>query len=151
MLAELRARSRNGDAERFRRAAHSLKSNSNTFGALTLGALARELELGGLDADATPRRAARRRWRPNTRASPRRLTALRMRELSSGRAACWSSTTTRSTGCCCRATSSCMGHRVATAENGRVALEMLRREPFDLVLLDIEMPEMDGFAGARAD
>ena len=37
------------------------------------------------------------------------------------------------------------GHSVATAENGRVALEMLRREPFDLVLLDMEMPEMDGF------
>ena len=37
------------------------------------------------------------------------------------------------------------GHRVATAENGRVALELLRREPFDLMLLDIEMPEMDGF------
>ena len=37
------------------------------------------------------------------------------------------------------------GHRVATAENGRVALELLRREPFDLILLDIEMPEMDGF------
>jgi class 3 adenylate cyclase len=38
-----------------------------------------------------------------------------------------------------------MGHRVAAAENGRVALEMLRREPFDVLLLDIEMPEMDGF------
>jgi adenylate cyclase len=38
-----------------------------------------------------------------------------------------------------------MGHRVSTAENGRVALDMLRREPFDLMLLDIEMPEMDGF------
>ena len=38
-----------------------------------------------------------------------------------------------------------LGHRVAMAENGRVALEMLRREPFDLVLLDIEMPELDGF------
>ena len=38
-----------------------------------------------------------------------------------------------------------MGHRVAAAENGRVALETLRREPFDLALLDIEMPEMDGF------
>ena len=38
-----------------------------------------------------------------------------------------------------------MGHRVTTAENGRVALEMLRREPFDLLLLDIEMPEMNGF------
>jgi class 3 adenylate cyclase len=37
------------------------------------------------------------------------------------------------------------GHRVATAENGRVALAMLRQEPFDLVLLDIEMPEMNGF------
>jgi class 3 adenylate cyclase len=39
-----------------------------------------------------------------------------------------------------------MGYRVAAAENGRVALEMLRREPHDLVLLDIEMPELDGFA-----
>ncbi len=37
------------------------------------------------------------------------------------------------------------GHRVAMAENGRVALEMMRSEAFDLVLLDIEMPEMDGF------
>jgi adenylate cyclase len=36
------------------------------------------------------------------------------------------------------------GHSVALAENGRIALEMLRREPFDLLLLDIEMPEMDG-------
>ena len=37
------------------------------------------------------------------------------------------------------------GHRVACAENGRVALEMLRSEVFDLLLLDIAMPEMDGF------
>ncbi len=37
------------------------------------------------------------------------------------------------------------GHRVATAENGRVALEMLRAEPFELLLLDMEMPELDGF------
>ena len=37
------------------------------------------------------------------------------------------------------------GHRVACAENGRVALEMLHVEPFDLLLLDIAMPEMDGF------
>ena len=37
------------------------------------------------------------------------------------------------------------GHRVATAENGLVALAMLRAEAFDLLLLDMEMPEMDGF------
>ena len=37
------------------------------------------------------------------------------------------------------------GYHAASAENGRVALEMLRREAFDLILLDIEMPEMDGF------
>jgi adenylate cyclase len=39
-----------------------------------------------------------------------------------------------------------LGHRFALAENGRVALEMLQGEPFDLLLLDIEMPELDGFA-----
>ena len=38
------------------------------------------------------------------------------------------------------------GHGVDSAENGRVALEKLRHEGFDLVLLDMEMPEMDGFA-----
>jgi len=48
MLAELRAALDAGDAERFRRTAHSLKSNGNTFGATSLGAIARSLELGGL-------------------------------------------------------------------------------------------------------
>jgi histidine phosphotransfer protein HptB len=48
MLEDLRAALAAQDADRFRRAAHSLKSNSNTFGALTLGAMARELELTGL-------------------------------------------------------------------------------------------------------
>jgi len=48
MLSDMRDALAAKDADRFRRAAHSLKSNSNTFGALTLGAMARELELGGL-------------------------------------------------------------------------------------------------------
>jgi len=51
MLAELRSARAADDALRFRRAAHSLKSNSHTFGALPLGALAREIELTGLSAD----------------------------------------------------------------------------------------------------
>lgn len=52
MFAELRAAQAAGAAERFRRAAHSLKTNANTFGAAALGNKARELELGGLPADA---------------------------------------------------------------------------------------------------
>jgi HPt (histidine-containing phosphotransfer) domain-containing protein len=52
MLAELRRAHADGNAERFRRVAHSLKSNGNAFGALKLAALARELELKGLDAES---------------------------------------------------------------------------------------------------
>ncbi len=37
------------------------------------------------------------------------------------------------------------GHAVECAPNGRIALEMLRVGNFDLVLLDMEMPEMNGF------
>lgn len=37
------------------------------------------------------------------------------------------------------------GHTTAEAENGRQALERLLAESFDLVLLDILMPEMDGY------
>jgi len=37
------------------------------------------------------------------------------------------------------------GWRVSEAENGRVALEQLERQVPDLVLLDLMMPEMDGF------
>lgn len=37
------------------------------------------------------------------------------------------------------------GHKVAFAENGKLALDMIRREAYDLILLDVEMPELDGF------
>jgi HPt (histidine-containing phosphotransfer) domain-containing protein len=49
MLGEMRAALCAGDAETFRRAAHSFKSNSLTFGALGLGAMARDLECGAAD------------------------------------------------------------------------------------------------------
>ena len=51
MFAELRAAHAARSAERFRRAAHSLKSNGNTFGALGFCARARALELGGLPGE----------------------------------------------------------------------------------------------------
>lgn len=37
------------------------------------------------------------------------------------------------------------GHQVESAENGRQALEMINSRVYDLVLLDIEMPELNGF------
>jgi signal transduction histidine kinase/CheY-like chemotaxis protein/HPt (histidine-containing phosphotransfer) domain-containing protein len=37
------------------------------------------------------------------------------------------------------------GHRVVVASNGREALEALDKERVDLVLMDVQMPEMDGF------
>jgi class 3 adenylate cyclase len=43
-----------------------------------------------------------------------------------------------------------LGHRVAFAENGRQALERLRSHPADLVLLDIEMPELNGYETLEA-
>ncbi|HXK42664.1 MAG TPA: response regulator, partial [Anaerolineae bacterium] len=41
-------------------------------------------------------------------------------------------------------------HRVLQARNGREALATLQQEPVDLVLLDLTMPEMDGFAVLEA-
>jgi CheY-like chemotaxis protein len=42
-----------------------------------------------------------------------------------------------------------LGHEVAFAGGGAEALEKLPTEQFDLVLLDLQMPQMDGFATAR--
>ena len=38
-----------------------------------------------------------------------------------------------------------LGYRATLVENGRKALEKLQTGPFDLVLLDVEMPEMNGY------
>ncbi len=53
LLGELRRASGAGDAEAFRRAAHTLKSNARTFGAPALAAGAQALETGGLDGMRT--------------------------------------------------------------------------------------------------
>jgi signal transduction histidine kinase/CheY-like chemotaxis protein len=42
------------------------------------------------------------------------------------------------------------GHRVIVAANGREALETLEKTKFDLVFMDIQMPEMDGIEAVRA-
>ena len=37
------------------------------------------------------------------------------------------------------------GHHVSNAENGKIGLEMLKAKPYDVLLLDIDMPVMNGF------
>jgi CheY-like chemotaxis protein len=43
-----------------------------------------------------------------------------------------------------------MGHSVVVAANGQKALQAFATEAFDLVLMDVQMPEMDGFAATAA-
>jgi HPt (histidine-containing phosphotransfer) domain-containing protein len=49
LLAEMKQALDGSDAETFRRTAHSLKSNGQSFGAMRLATLARELEVMGRD------------------------------------------------------------------------------------------------------
>jgi two-component system sensor histidine kinase/response regulator len=42
------------------------------------------------------------------------------------------------------------GHKVVVANNGREALAASERQPFDLILMDVQMPEMNGFEATAA-
>ncbi|MEX0585833.1 MAG: response regulator, partial [Pirellulales bacterium] len=42
------------------------------------------------------------------------------------------------------------GHRVEIAQDGREALDLVQREPFDVVLMDVQMPTLDGWQTTAA-
>jgi CheY-like chemotaxis protein len=43
-----------------------------------------------------------------------------------------------------------LGHRVDTVANGAEAIAAVERAPYDVVLMDVQMPEIDGIAATRA-
>lgn len=43
-----------------------------------------------------------------------------------------------------------MGHKVSIAQNGIQAIEAIEREKFDIILMDVQMPEMDGLEATQA-
>jgi len=42
-----------------------------------------------------------------------------------------------------------LGHHIDVAENGKIAVEMAGKKPYDLILMDIHMPEMDGLEATK--
>ncbi|MCP4400570.1 MAG: response regulator [bacterium] len=154
LLNDLRQGLELGDAAKVRMAAHTLKSSSADFGAMTLSKINKELEMIGKSGNLagaaeliTESEAEFRRAKPE-------LEALRegknLGEISAeGKGINQGHILVVDDYPINRQKLTKLleqlGHTVTTAENGKQALEKIERESLDLMLLDILMPEMDGY------
>ncbi len=142
-----------GEDAAMMRPAHSLKSNAASFGAHQLAELCRAVEHDareGAVPDADTRVAA---IRDELVAVEAALQAEREADRVSGGRVLVVDDGELNRRVLVRALEA-EGHTAAQAVDGRAALDMLRDEPFDVVLLDLVMPEMDGYetlAAIKAD
>ena len=155
LLSDLRHTFEQQDAAGFRMAAHTLKSSSADFGAMTLSGYCKELEIMGKNAAlegatelVSQAEAEYGRVRPALEVlldddKPREEEKEQAHNGEQGRILVVDDYPVN------RQKLSRLleqqGHLIILAENGKQALEKIREDAPDLVLLDIIMPEMDGY------
>ena len=150
LVTDLRSSLERQDTEELRRAAHTLKSNGSTLGAMEFASLCRTVEQRAKDGQPRRRLAARgsdRAGIPDARGDPR------LASVGTG----FVTGSARAPGTILIADDNRVnrlllgrglehdGHTVVFAEHGTEALDLLRGRRFDLLLLDVLMPELDGY------
>ena len=151
-----------GDVDRLRIAAHTLKSNARDFGALGLSSLCEALEIAARAPWPTladrQRRSSPKRPSPAERSTRSTLNSSDRARLMPDDAPPLHEQTasvlvvddSRVSAAKLAMAMRALGHRTEIAGNGREALRLIEERSFDVILLDIVMPEMDGYEVLRA-
>ena len=142
------------------RAAHQLAGSLGIFGFEAPAALARQLEqlLRAVPQPATPQATRLRRLAAELRRAVERATdrpaaarsTVPVRPPQRSRATILLADDDDSVAKMIETALGRAGHQVVRARDGAETIELLDRQPFDLVLLDLQMPVLDGFATCRA-
>ena len=150
LVAALRTTYEEGDTEGLRRTAHTLKSNGQTFGAGRFSELCRELEQRARRDELDGTAELVDRIEREYAALEKTLAALRfdIRVVSASASPPGTILVVddnRVNQLLLSRGLEQQGHTVAFAGHGREALDLLRGQHFDLMLLDVLMPELDGY------
>ena len=161
LMAQLRQGLERNDHAAIRLAAHTLKGSSATVGAQRLAALSQEIEAWANSPQSSPlpsQLPLEAEWsavRALFRSQLEEAQGLASAASADGNTPPAEATTSGDTLLIVddeptnlemyQAVLGAVGYRMMTATSGREALDMIAREPPDLLLLDLVMPEMDGF------